>query len=87
MAFGGGPNRERTLNDLIIKEVPDPMDDYTVEVARSAINSMIRTAMRRGAEILRDQMHKYQITISNVELDNYHGVVRIDAVEKFMEDK
>lgn len=84
MAWGGGLNRTPNLNDMIDREFPDPPEDYMVQLTRSDLNSMLRTAARRGGEIVAEHAGKYQIEVRGKELGCYRALVRFEAIKKFV---
>lgn len=75
------------LNDLIQLKQPMPEADYEVTLCKSDIVSMLRTAMREGADIVLRHADKFQMNVSNVDIDNYSHVVSCDVLNKFAGDK
>ena len=82
-------NKELRLNDLIRKKYPEiaPQDDTWIRIQRSRLDSMLRIAMRSGAELVEEVADRYVLQVGSDEIENYQRVVRYEAIKKFVGPK
>lgn len=87
MTWGGKLNREPRLNDVIDSEFPFPEQDYQVTIMKSDLISMLRTAARRGGEMVAATCDRYQIQVREPDIRHYHRLVRYEAIKRFVGEK
>lgn len=67
----------------IDSEFPEPLQDYEVVMSRSAIGSMLRTAMMSSAEIILEQAKKSKFVL--IQNRVAVPVVEFERIRRFIE--